>query len=147
MPAALSTFLTKPAELQDFLRSCGANDVDYYPAVHPDCDNTCGVVRLTMGLRSCRWFMNLRHFLSSWVQHCERMQCYCFAVSCYRNTLCWSRLQGKTSKTYARRLPRSPCSARRFHSISFSFFFFSWFVDLVFILIFFYYYYLRSIVC
>jgi len=52
MPAALSTILTKPAELYDLLISCGANDVIYYPAVHPGCDKPCGAVRLTMGLRS-----------------------------------------------------------------------------------------------
>ena len=48
MPAALSTILTKPAELYDLLGSCGANDVSYYPAVHPGCDKPCGAVRLTM---------------------------------------------------------------------------------------------------
>jgi hypothetical protein len=78
MPAALSTILTEPAKLQDFLRSCGANDVGYYPAVHPDCDKPYGAVRLTMSLRSLREFINLRHFVSMRTLRLWHMQCYCF---------------------------------------------------------------------
>ncbi len=127
IPAALSMIPIKPAELYDLLRACGANDVNYYPAVHPGCNKPCGAVRLTRILLSWRWFLLLHHFVSTWVQDCEHMQCYCFDGVWYCNTLCWSRLQGKASKTHARRLPRSPCSARRFHSIGSRFFLFSCF--------------------
>ena len=52
MPAALSTIPTKPAELLDLLGACGANDVTIMPAAHPDCDKTCGALRLIKSLRS-----------------------------------------------------------------------------------------------
>jgi hypothetical protein len=118
------TISTKPAELEDFLRSCGANDVSCYPAVHPDCDKTCGAVRLTRSLRSWRGFL---FFAPLRVDANFKIMSTCSVIvlmpAWYCNTLCWSRLQGKIVKTHARRLPRSPCSARRFHSIGSLFFY------------------------
>ena len=53
MPAALSTIPMKPAELQDLLRPCGADDVDYYACgALNDFNKTCGALRLLKILRS-----------------------------------------------------------------------------------------------
>jgi hypothetical protein len=81
------------------------------------------LLRLTGGLRSWRWFL---FFAPLRVDADLKIVSACSVVvlmaSGYCNTLCWRRLQGKASKTHARRLPRSPCSARRFHSMGLSFF-------------------------
>jgi hypothetical protein len=52
-PVALSTILTKPAELKDLLGACGANDSYYYACgALNDSNKTCGALRLIRGLRS-----------------------------------------------------------------------------------------------
>jgi hypothetical protein len=116
MLAVLLTISTKPAEIWNLLGACGANDADfyacgalndanktcgarwlikslrsndviYYPAVHPDYDKPCGAVRLTRNLRSWRWFLLLRHFVSTWVwdyEHCSVI----VLMSSWHATLC-----------------------------------------------------------
>jgi hypothetical protein len=53
MPTAFSTIPTKPAEPYEFIRACGANDVDYYACgALNDFNKTCGALKLLKILRS-----------------------------------------------------------------------------------------------
>ncbi len=141
MPAALS---------YDFNKICGALRLIMSLRSWRCRLSPCGAPWLRQDLRSCKTYdvpaelMMISIFAPLRVDTVFKIMATCNVIvlmaSGYCNTLCWSRLQGKASKTHARRLPRSPCSARRFHSIGFMFFtsfqiscFFIFFMGLVFL--------------